>query len=159
VDTYVTGNISQPYRNGASVTKAWLIDSWTPENTDASLPRLTTSNGYPENFRISSFWVQDASYLRLKNIQLGYTLPSAIVERLRFKKVRVFANAQNLLTITDFKVGDPERNLGRSDLIEYPNSKTITAGFNLTFLNEFECYETEFQLCDILRPTGCVLSL
>lgn len=133
VDTYMTGNISQPYRNGANVTKEWLTDSWTPDNTNAYLPRLTTSNGYPENFRISSFWVQDASYLRLKNIQLGYTLPSAVVERLRFKKVRVFANAQNLLTITDFKVGDPERNLSRADLIEYPNSKTITAGLNLTF--------------------------
>lgn len=133
VDTYLTGNLSQPYKNGAGVTKEWLTDSWTPENVDASLPRLTTSNGYPENFKVSSFWVKDVSYLRLKNLQVGYTLPSSLIEKIKFKKVRVFANAQNLLTITDFKLGDPERNLGRPDLIEYPNSRTITAGLNLTF--------------------------
>jgi TonB-dependent starch-binding outer membrane protein SusC len=133
VDTYLTANLSQPYRNGAGVTKEWLTDSWTPENIEARLPRLTTSNGYPENFKPSSFWVQDASYLRLKNLQVGYSLPSSLLQKIKIAKLRVFANAQNLLTITDFKLGDPERNLGRADLIEYPNSRTITAGLSLTF--------------------------
>jgi len=132
VDTYLTGNLAFPYKNGAGVTKDWLTDSWTPENPNASLPRLTTSNGYPLNFQTSSFWIRNASYLRLKNIQLSYKLPSELMNPLHIKGLRVFVNAQNILTFSDFKFSDPERNLTRADLIEYPNVKTITAGINLT---------------------------
>jgi TonB-dependent starch-binding outer membrane protein SusC len=128
VDTYVNGNLAQPYRNGAGVTQEWLTDSWTPENTNARLPRLTTSTGYPLNFQTSSFWIRDASYLRLKNIQLGYTIPQRWVQM-----IKVYVNAQNYLTISDFKLGDPERNITRAGLIEYPNNKMITGGLNITF--------------------------
>ncbi len=133
VDTYLTGNLAQPFKNGAGVTREWLTDSWTPENPAASLPRLTTSNGYPANFQTSSFWLRDASYLRLKNVQLGYTFPKQLLKSLGVKQLKVFVNAQNYLTFTDFKFSDPERNLTRGDLIEYPNAKTITAGLNVSF--------------------------
>jgi TonB-linked SusC/RagA family outer membrane protein len=132
VETYANGNLAFPYRNGAGVTKEWLTDSWTPENPGASLPILTTSSGYPQNFLTSDFWIKDASYLRLKNIQLAYTLPSAWLHQLHIKKLKVFVNAQNYLTITKFKLGDPERNLTKANLIDYPNYKSITAGLNLS---------------------------
>lgn len=132
VDTYLTGNLAFPYKNGAGVTQEWLTDSWTPENTNASLPRLTTSNGYPQNFQTSSFWVRNAAYLRLKNVQLSYGFSPAVLSSLRLKGLKVFVNAQNLLTFTDFKFSDPERNLTRANLIEYPNTKSITAGINLS---------------------------
>lgn len=132
VDTYVNGNLAFPYRNGAGVTKEWLSESWTPENPDARLPILTTSSGYPQNFLTSSFWVQDASYLRLKNIQLSYSLPDVLLKRLSVKQLKLFVNAQNYLTFTAFKLGDPERNLTRANLIDYPNYKSITAGINLS---------------------------
>ncbi|CAL1518902.1 TonB-dependent receptor [Chitinophaga sp. MM2321] len=132
-DTYVNGNLAQPYRNGAGVTPEWLTDSWTPENPQASLPRLTTANGYPQNFQTSSFWIQDASYLRLKNIQLSYSLPKRWLQRVHISAVKVFANGQNWLTFSKFKLGDPERNLTRGGLIDYPIAKTATAGINVSF--------------------------
>ncbi len=132
VDTYLTGNLAFPYKNGAGVTQEWLTDSWTAENRQASLPRLTTSNGYPQNFQTSSFWIRNAAYLRMKNVQLSYQFSPELLSSLRLKGLKVFVNAQNLLTFTDFKFSDPERNLTRADLIEYPNTKTITAGLNLS---------------------------
>ena len=132
VDTYLTGNLAFPFKNGAGVTKEWLTDAWTPENPNASLPRLTTSNGYPLNFQTSSFWIRNASYLRMKNIQLSYQVNKNTLDPIGIKGLTVFVNAQNLLTFTDFKFSDPERNLTRADLIEYPNTKTVSAGINLS---------------------------
>jgi TonB-linked SusC/RagA family outer membrane protein len=133
VDSYLTGNLAQPYKNGAGVTRDWLTDSWTPENPAASLPRLTTSNGYPQNFQTSSFWVRDASYLRLKNVQLSYSIPKRYAAKAGMSQLKVFVNAQNYLTLTNFKFSDPERNLTRGDIVEYPNAKSITAGLNASF--------------------------
>ncbi len=132
VSTYLTGNLAQPYKNGAGVTPEWLTDSWTPENPGARLPRLTTSNGYPQNFQTSSFWVQDASYLRLKNLQLSYTLPQRWLSRAGIQQLKIFANAQNWVTFTNFKLGDPERNLTKGNIIDYPIARTATAGINLS---------------------------
>ncbi|HSC55296.1 MAG TPA: TonB-dependent receptor [Phnomibacter sp.] len=133
VDTYANGNLAFPYRNGAGVTPEWLTNSWTPENTGASLPRLTTSSGYPQNFQTSDYWVQDASYLRIKNIQLSYNLPQRWLSAVKITKAKLFVNAQNYFTFTKFKLGDPERNLSQTSLIDYPNYKTITAGVNVSF--------------------------
>lgn len=69
----------------------------------------------------------------MKNIQLGYSLPAALVHRLGLSRAKVFVNAQNYLTFTKFKFTDPERDLTRNDLIEYPIAKTATVGLNLTF--------------------------
>ncbi|PST84401.1 TonB-dependent receptor [Pedobacter yulinensis] len=132
VDTYLTGNLAQPFKNGAGVTREWLTDSWTPQQPSARLPRLTTSNGYPQNFQTSGFWVRDASYLRLKNVQLAYTFPQQWTAKAGIAQIKVFVNAQNYLTITNFEFSDPERNLTRADLVEYPNAKTLTAGLNLS---------------------------
>jgi TonB-linked SusC/RagA family outer membrane protein len=97
IDTYPTANLMIPYNNGAGVLKEWITDSWTPENTSASLPILTT-NTATENFANSTFWLRDASYLRLKNIQLRYDLPEKWVSKLSLKKLSVFANGENLVT-------------------------------------------------------------
>lgn len=128
VDTYAYGNLAQPYKNGAGVTNEWLTDSWTPENPGARLPRLTTSTGFPQNYLTSSFWIQDASYLRLKNVQLSYSIPQKFLQQ-----IRVYVNAQNYLTFSKFNLGDPERLTTRGDLIEYPNNKMITGGINVSF--------------------------
>jgi TonB-dependent starch-binding outer membrane protein SusC len=133
VNTFLNSNLSMPYRNGAGVTREWLTDSWTPENPNARLPRLTTANGYPPNFQFSDFWLQDVSYLRLKNLQVGYTLPAYLIQRSGMSRARIFVNAQNLLTFTSFKDGDPERNVLQQGIIAYPIARAITAGVNIGF--------------------------
>lgn len=133
LQNYVNANLGFPYRNGAGVTKEWLTETWTPENPNAKYPRLTTSSGYPQNFQVSDFWMRDASYLRLKNIQLGYVLPDAIAKRLGMSKVRAFVNGQNILTFADFTLGDPERSAANENIIAYPIAKTITGGLSITF--------------------------
>jgi TonB-linked SusC/RagA family outer membrane protein len=133
VSTNLTSNLSQPYKNGAGVTRDWLTDSWTPENPNASLPRLTTANGYPQNFIFSDFWLQDLSYLRLKNIQLGYTMPNELIKKVGLSKLRLFVNGQNLLTFTKFRDGDPERDANQRGIIAYPIAKVISGGITVTF--------------------------
>lgn len=133
VFTYPQHNVSYPYYNGAGVTKEWETDSWTPENPGARLPILTTSTGNTLNFENSTFWLQDASYLRLKNLQLGYTFPSEITRKIALRDLKIFVNAQNLLTFTKMKNWDPEKNLTQDNIFSYPQVKTYSAGINVTF--------------------------
>lgn len=133
IKSYMNANLGFPYRNGAGVTKDWLTESWTPENPNSKYPRLTTSSGYPQNFQVSDFWLRDASYLRLKNIQIGYAFPEKISKKLGISKLRAFVNGQNILTFTDFSLGDPERNVANENIIAYPIAKTITGGLSITF--------------------------
>ncbi|MBK1438893.1 SusC/RagA family TonB-linked outer membrane protein [Parapedobacter sp. ISTM3] len=133
VFTYPQSNLAYPYYNGAGVTKEWLTDSWTPENPDARLPILTTSTGNTLNFENSTFWLQNAAYLRLKNLQVSYTIPTHLAQKMSMKAVRIFVNGQNLLTFTDMKITDPEKNLTQDNIFAYPQVKTYSAGVNITF--------------------------
>jgi len=105
------------------------LDYWTPENPNASYPRLTAaSNSY--NTRNSTFWVKNTSYLRLKNIELSYDLPQSWMNSMRLSGVKVFVNAYNLLTITSLKDRDPEiPNYGSTA----PNIKAYNIGLNIQF--------------------------
>jgi len=132
LNTIYTGNLSKPYNNGAGVTRNWLTDSWTPENPDAKLPILTTGSGNPFNFQTSSFWVSNASYLRMKNIQLSYNFPVNLIKHVGLNSLKIYANALNYLTFSKFKLTDPERLLTK-DGVDYPNAKTLTLGVNLSF--------------------------
>lgn len=100
-------------RNLLTVTNSNVIrealDYWTPENPDASLPRL---GGGANNARPSSFYVESGAYFRLRNIQLGYTLPNSLLERLNIRKIRLYGSVQNLFTITKYSGYYPE--IGRS---------------------------------------------
>lgn len=133
VFTYPQSNVSYPYYNGAGVTKEWITDSWTPENPDARFPILTTSTGNTLNFENSTFWLQNASYLRLKNLQFTYTLPSAAVQKIGVRDLKFFVNGQNILTFTKMKNWDPEKNLTQDNIFSYPQVRTFSAGMNLTF--------------------------
>lgn len=117
---------------------ARTLDAWTPENTGTDVPRLSLDDNN-RNVRPSSYYVRDASFLRLKNLQLGYTLPKSVSEKLN---LRIYFQAQNLFTITDYEGMDPEvglqnyssdnRNLDIGvDRGIYPASRTFTLGVNL----------------------------
>lgn len=133
IDVYPTGNIVFPFVNGAGVTMDWATDSWTPENTDAKYPLLTSYTDAGENFIPSTHWLRDASYLRMKNIQLSYTCPQSITKKLKMNRIMVYVSGQNLLTISDFKLWDPEVSNTVASLNEYPTLKTVSCGVNISF--------------------------
>ncbi|HLP71626.1 MAG TPA: TonB-dependent receptor [Bacteroidales bacterium] len=131
--TYPQHNISYPFYNGAGFTKEWETDAWTPDNPNAPLPIITTSTGNTLNFQNSTFWLQNASYLRLKNLQLGYTFAPSLINKLSMKQLKVFVNAQNMLTFSKMKKFDPEKNMKNDNIFEYPSIKILSFGLNVTF--------------------------
>ncbi|MGO4292479.1 SusC/RagA family TonB-linked outer membrane protein [Chitinophaga sp. RAB17] len=111
-----------------------LLDRWTPEHPTDKFPRLW--NTYTQNdasTNPSSFWVRDASYLRLKNLQVGYTFPTTWLKRAGIQGARVYYSGQNILTFTNFYSWvDPEATNSASGY-DYPQVKVNTVGINLTF--------------------------
>lgn len=116
-------------------TTDWL-DRWTPENTNASYPRLTL-NDPNNNSRPSDFYVENGSYLRLKTLQIGYSVPKSILDKIRLTRLRAYVTFDNLLTITGYTGFDPE--IGNSGWILdtgidkgfYPQLKTMGFGLNI----------------------------
>jgi len=108
------------------------IDRWTPENTGASYPRLTVGSESANNAAKSNFWIENAAYLRLKNVQLGYTLPAHLTKKFSISRLRIYTSIQNALTFSDMKGGwDPETTDGGGRI--YPVNRTYSIGLNLNF--------------------------
>ena len=104
------------------------LDFWTPENTNAFFPRLGWANGGNRN--TSTRYLQNASYCRLKNVTLGYTLPRNILDKIGVSRLRVYVTGENLLTFTSLiKAFDPET----LNNMTYPINRKIAVGLNLTF--------------------------
>lgn len=106
-----------------------LLDAWTPANSNSSIPALSRSDVNNEK-RVSTYFVENGSYLKLRNIQLGYVLPKKLTEKICMQKLRLYISAQNLLTIKskNFTGVDPENpNFG------YPIPTNVTFGLNVTF--------------------------
>jgi len=122
-------NAAWAFYNNGRVTGEWL-DRWTPDRPDAPLPRLSLLSDR-NNQQISSFWIQDASFIRLKNVELAYTVKSTLLTKIGASQVRVYANGQNLLTFTDIKNVDPENN--NASGWYYPQQMTFNFGINIQF--------------------------
>lgn len=132
-DFYYGGYLAQPYREGLGGTlfEHHIGNSWTPENKDAEFPRLYYGNN-ANNAETSSFWVRNGSYLRLKNIELGYNFKTTVLKHVPlFQGLRLYISAQNLFTCSAIKYFDPESrdSAGRA----YPQMKNYTLGVNVTF--------------------------
>lgn len=98
------------------------------ENPNASYPRLSFG-GNANNFRESTYWLRDGSYVRLKTVDIGYTLPKELVNQMRLNNVRVFMVGTNLLTWAPFKLWDPE--MANSNGEDYPMTKSVTLGISV----------------------------
>ncbi|CAI8204937.1 MAG: TonB-dependent receptor SusC [Formosa sp. Hel1_33_131] len=134
VQTYNNHVTGVPFWFGTALTSEWATDSWTPQNTGARLPILTRyQDAVTTLYRGSDLFLEDASYLRLKNIQLTYDLNSALLNQIGISKLSVFCNAQNLLTFTSLKHFDPETDLLSGDFFDYPSTKIYSLGFNVSF--------------------------
>ena len=129
VDRLLMGNGNLPINDNRSNVLSYWIDRWTPENPSINLPRIGGQN----NDEVSSFYIQDASYLRLKNIEIGYTIPKEATQKIDISKLRIFVGAQNLITYTGLEHFDPERANGSQSNRGVPLYKTLTMGINVKF--------------------------
>ena len=107
-------------------------DCWTEENPsqDVFWPRLSESTN-PNNNYASTWWKKDMSFLRLKSIELGYTLPRSITKAICSNNIRFFVSGNNLFYISKFKLWDPE--LDTADGLKYPSMRSVMFGFQLNF--------------------------
>ena len=111
--------------------ESWVKNRWTPENTTASWPRVfNRSNEYwSPGYTRSTFWEFSTDYIRLKSMEIGYNLPSALLKKIGVEKLRVYFSGQNLLTLSKIKEIDPEEDQGTS----YPLQRVVNLGVTLTF--------------------------
>lgn len=130
-----TGQLVSPFYNNYN-TAGWMVHRWTPER-----PNNTYQRVFLDNQRASiksAYYAEDMSYLRCKNVELGYSIPRTLLSRIRISGIRVFVSGQNLFTLTRYKGFDPERagfdnDYGTSNIYSYPLVRTFTAGVNITF--------------------------
>jgi len=129
VDAYYTGEASYAFFNGGKVLKRHL-ERWTPTHHNASYPRLT--RGDQTNFTTSSFWLEDASYVRLKNISLGYNLPKRWLSKAGIEKAKLYVAGENLLTFSGLEGLDPESPSDTRGAF-YSNVKKVSIGLKVSF--------------------------
>ena len=109
------------------INKEIAEGAWRDGRTDATFPRLLTRTNAINN-QPSDFWVEDKSYMRLKNIQIGYTLPSKWMQKIDVSRLRIYISGENLFTLTGYRGIDPEVS-GTT----YPNLRQYMVGINLSF--------------------------
>jgi len=121
-----------PAQYNTSDKKALPVETSAARNTETGMPRMDC------DLSSSTFYIEDGSYLRLKNIQIGYTLPSSVTSKIKMERLRIYVGAKNLLTFTKYTGFDPE--VGETSLLErgfdrgtYPQSKMFTFGINASF--------------------------
>lgn len=123
---YLSGDRYQALQNTRNIP-AMALDRWTPETAEtAAYPRLSAINN-SNNFRTSSFWQKDGSFIKLRSIELGYSLPQQWISVVGLEHLRVFVNGTNLFSIDGIKHSDPELFAG------YPVTKTWSVGLKVKF--------------------------
>lgn len=109
-----------------------LVDNyWTPDRLDAEYPRLTHGANI-NNSQLSTFWLVNGRYLRLKNAEIGYSLPKRIIHSARLSACRFYISGNNLLIFNPFKLWDPDQNVS-GGAAAYPITRTINLGVNISF--------------------------
>lgn len=125
------------FYNGGQIQRWQVENRWTEANPDkwAKYPRLETMNGGNPNMDTSDYWVRNASFLRIKNIQLGYSLPTDLISKVGMSQCRIYVSCENLHNFSSFYKGwDPENEIGLGDSPSYyPLNRIISFGLNLNF--------------------------
>jgi len=139
VSRCLTAQAIQPFPNMGKVLERAVDNTWTPTNPTASFPRLSLNTASRNYGQTSSYFVEDASYLRIRNIQIGYSLPVSVLNKIKMQKLRVYFSVDNPFLFTSFKDFDPEAPQFSTVSWQgpagnyYPQVTTITGGLNLTF--------------------------
>lgn len=126
---WLNGVSAWAFADNTAVLADYMSGRYSPENPDpnARYPRLTSADNANNN-RNSTFWLKSSDYLRLKNVEIGYTLPKSLLTKIRLNNVRFFANGTNLYTWDKLKVFDPELPDGFGN---YPQQRVINFGLNI----------------------------
>ena len=144
---FLRGDIVEAFHNNEDHAYVQHIDRWTPTNPGASYPRLTIGTANANNFAYSDYWMFDTKYLRLKNLQLGYTLPKSVTGIVKLQSARLYFTSQNLLTFTprrfkelgvdpEFTQYDDKLGFANYNAIagrNYPNAATFAFGLDIKF--------------------------
>ena len=128
---YLDGEVFQPFRDSwSNYSYTYFSDYWTPENPNALLPRLYARTKH--NYQYSSHWLQNAAYIRLKNLQVGYTLNPEWTRKVKIEKLRVYFNGENMFEFSKmFRYFDPELNKVAGYM--YPIMRNYSLGVNVVF--------------------------
>ena len=133
-DGYLAGSARHAFQDMAAYPQKVHLQRYnvvTNPDPNAAYPRLTYNTGFNQN-TFSTYWMEDASYLRLKNVQLGYTFPEKWMKKARIEKMRLYLSGDNLLTFSKyFYAYDPETPVSKGGY--YPQIKTVVMGLNITF--------------------------
>lgn len=129
---YLDGTYSHPYQNSwDNYSFKDLMDYWTPENPDARFPRPHQGG---HNYRYSTHWLQNAAYIRLKNIQVGYSMPKTILSKLKLEGLRFYLSGENLWEHTSMIMLDPEASKPKENAKGvYPLNRAVSFGLSLTY--------------------------
>ncbi|MDQ0108766.1 TonB-linked outer membrane protein, SusC/RagA family [Chitinophaga terrae (ex Kim and Jung 2007)] len=144
---FLRGDIVEAFHNNEDHAMVQHLDRWTPTNPNASYPRLTIGAADANNFAYSDYWLFDTKYLRLKNFQVGYSLPASLLQRAKIQGARVYFTSQNLITIMpkrfreigvdpEFSQFDDKLSMSNYNPIagrNYPNAATFAFGIDLKF--------------------------
>ena len=125
VKAMTPSTVAYAFYNGGKVAEKHL-DSWSDSNPNGSMPRLSMSNS--SNKQTSSFWVTDASYVKMRNFQVGYSINQDFLKKYNISRLRVYCSIDNLFTITDFEGTDPEATGN-----VHPLTRSYSFGLNLSF--------------------------
>ncbi len=121
-----------PFVQGSPPTLDYLKDMWTPSNPSNTTPAIYQSQYQPNTGTASTYWLLDASYMRLKNLAIGYTFTNDVTRSIGLKGLRVYISGDNLLTVTDYPGADPERSCTGCRFSVYPQVTTYAAGVKAT---------------------------
>lgn len=133
-DGYLEGTARHAFQDMAAYPQKVHLERYnvvTNPDPNALYPRLTYNTGFNQN-TFSTYWMENASYMRLKNVQIGYTFPEKWMKKARIDNLRVYLSGDNLLTVSDFFYAyDPETPVSKGGY--YPQVKTVVLGLNITF--------------------------
>lgn len=128
-----SGNLERAAINEDVYGNVWMSTNTAEQNARATYPRLTYGGGAgsSNNTQQSTWWMRDGSFVRLKNFELGYSLPKAVLDKTFIKSLRFYLSGNNLLTFSNFKLWDPEKGGGEGS--GYPLNRVMSIGFNANF--------------------------
>lgn len=131
---YVGGWGFEPFCQGAAPTVDWLTERWTPENPTNEKPRIYVGRETPAMSNMqSTYFLQNGSYFRLKNLQVGYTFKQDWLQKIKVNSLRVYFSGDNLFTITKYPYLDPERSSSDGSFALYPQNRVLSLGASVNF--------------------------